>query len=166
MTTERWQEVPGLDGRYMVSDAGRMARIIGRPVLDRYGMVRVMVRGAWKTLGLHRIIAEAFVGVIPEGHVVHHKNQDFQDNRAENLEILSREAHASLPHSRYQLTAEDFDYIKSCRRPGRGRRKASDKQPTLQALSKQYGIPFWVLHSIQLGRLTYESYLHFEEVSS
>ena len=163
---EQWREVEELGGRYMVSDQGRMARIIGKPVMNRYGMVRVMLHGVWKTLRLHRIVAKMFVGDIPEGYVVHHRNQDFTDNRAENLEIMPAELHANLPHTYYQLTREDFEYIRSCRRPGKGRRKHNDPLPTLRVLSERFGIPIWALHTIQCGKVTFDDMLYLVQQST
>ena len=47
----------------------------------------------------HRIVWETWNGPIPRGMVVHHKNMYPQDNRIENLELLSRSE-----HSRYHQT--------------------------------------------------------------
>jgi len=33
--------------------------------------------------------------VVPDGHVLHHKNENGMDNRIENLELLKRGAHSS-----------------------------------------------------------------------
>lgn len=38
---------------------------------------------------IHRIVAETFIGEIPEGFEVHHKNHCRDDNRLENLEIIT-----------------------------------------------------------------------------
>jgi hypothetical protein len=41
----------------------------------------------------HRYIWEQHNGKIPEGFMVHHKNEDKQDNRIENLECISKKEH-------------------------------------------------------------------------
>ena len=46
----------------------------------------------------HRLVAELTYGIIPHGYHVHHANRKRFDNRAENLELLSPEEHASLHH--------------------------------------------------------------------
>lgn len=48
----------------------------------------------------HRIVAENTIGrVLDPNEVVHHKNGDKHDNRAVNLEVLSRQKHTSLHNS-------------------------------------------------------------------
>ena len=52
----------------------------------------------------HRILEHHLVWwehtsqVVPEGYVVHHKNENRADNRFENLELLSDSAHTRLHH--------------------------------------------------------------------
>lgn len=41
---------------------------------------------------LHRLVAQAFIGDI-EGREVHHKDLDKTNNRADNLEILTKAEH-------------------------------------------------------------------------
>lgn len=52
-------------------------------------------RGAERRCLVHRMVAEAFLGPV-EGRVVNHKNRKRDDNRAENLEIVSQ--HENLAH--------------------------------------------------------------------
>ncbi|MBT4817729.1 MAG: HNH endonuclease [Lentisphaerae bacterium] len=48
----------------------------------------------------HRFVAERMVGrTLHPWEVVHHRNRDRQDNRPENLQVLSRRDHAAL-HAR------------------------------------------------------------------
>ena len=39
----------------------------------------------------HRFIWECFNGVIPEGKVIDHKNDDKEDNRLSNLELMTQQ---------------------------------------------------------------------------
>lgn len=42
---------------------------------------------------LHRFIWECQVGPIPPGYVIHHRNEDTNDNRVENLECITPTEH-------------------------------------------------------------------------
>lgn len=47
--------------------------------------------------GVHRFIMEEFLGrQLEYNEVVHHKNHNKQDNRLENLEVLSRAEHTKI----------------------------------------------------------------------
>ena len=55
-----------------------------------------------KIYQVHRLIAEIFLNnnqPLPKGYVVHHINGNPEDNRVENLQILSRFEHQSLHNS-------------------------------------------------------------------
>jgi hypothetical protein len=45
--------------------------------------------GKYTKVAVHRAMWEAFVGPIPEGMEINHKNLDRADNRLENLELLT-----------------------------------------------------------------------------
>lgn len=99
-----WRSIPGFEGSYEASAAGQVRRIGrgGGVVAGRILKAQTMPAGyllytLWSgnrqhmRLG-HRLVASAFVGPCPEGHEVNHKNMDKADNRAANLEYLTRSA--------------------------------------------------------------------------
>lgn len=98
---EEWRVVPSIPA-YEASDQGRVRRLtpaIGTKVgLILKGFV---TKNGYKKISLavdkkryqrfvHRLVAEAFLGPIPDGHTVHHHDHDKQNNRATNLEYLPR----------------------------------------------------------------------------
>ena len=100
-TIERWRELPGFEGKYSVSDLGNI-RIefrshnihpgtILRVHRDRDGIVRCKLNDGTKSYfkGVHRLVAEAFIGPIPNGMQINHKNGIKDDNRPTNLEIVT-----------------------------------------------------------------------------
>ena len=105
MTEEIWKPVPGYEGRYEVSDIGRvrsldravicMGEIKGayvsrkkgrvlRPGPSNYGHLSVVL-GRGKTRMVHELVLRAFVGDPPDKHECCHNNGDPTDNRLSNL---------------------------------------------------------------------------------
>lgn len=90
---EIWKPVP-YDARYMVSNFGnikgpRREHLAGGMDKNGYRIFGVWNKGFCKTLKVHRVVAEAFLGQIPEGMQVNHKNGVKSDNRLENLEVVT-----------------------------------------------------------------------------
>lgn len=87
---EIWKDIPGYEGRYQISNLGRMRSIRVR-ILKPYnsdGYQIGTIREGDKQIrhGIHRFVAEAFLPN-PEGkEQVNHINGNRADNRVENLE--------------------------------------------------------------------------------
>ena len=84
----------------------------GGQSIDQRGYVQVLVpperRKGHRYQSQHRIVWEDANGPIPEGYIVHHKNENKTDNRIENLECISRKEHSHLHGIRriHELEAE------------------------------------------------------------
>ena len=103
--TEEWKPVVGFEGRYEVSNLGRV-RSFERTVIDKRGRRRVfpgviimpylrdngrLIIGLWKNGSkknyfLHRIVAMAFLPNPDNLPCINHKDENPQNNRVENLE--------------------------------------------------------------------------------
>ena len=81
------KDAPGFPG-YQVSDAGRVKRSINGKILRpvRYSNGYCVVNLSGRRIGVHRLVALAFVPN-PDGlPQINHKNEIKTDNRPDNLE--------------------------------------------------------------------------------
>lgn len=103
--TENWKDIPKYDGRYAVSDLGRVLRkgrvsCIGRVLPDRIFIPQTALRGGYlmvslvgsirRTVPIHSLVLLAFIGPRPHNHDVNHLNGIRTDNRLTNLEYCTR----------------------------------------------------------------------------
>jgi hypothetical protein len=90
---EAWKPVRGYEGRYKVSDRGRVYSsegIVRKLRKDRYGYSIVDLRknGVRKTVRVHRLVGEHFLSG-DKSKQVNHDNGSKTDNRVENLDFKS-----------------------------------------------------------------------------
>ncbi len=95
MNDERWLDVDGYDGNYMVSDRGRVKSVRFKKILTgghgRYKCVTISKRGKQKTFNVHYLVAKMFLGDKPFGMEVNHVNGDKWDNSVDNLVYTTRQ---------------------------------------------------------------------------
>lgn len=97
MKEEQWKPAPGLKGLYEISNVGHFRRTgstqLRHLVADKNGyQTSVAYLGKTndiKCVKMHRLVVGAFIGEIPDGMVVNHKNGLKADNRTENLEVIT-----------------------------------------------------------------------------
>lgn len=119
---EEWRPVVGFEGYYEVSNLGRLrtakhiveysdgrrrhipgGRLIsyGKPKPNGYFMKGLWKDGVKKYETIHRIVATAFIPNPDNLEQINHKNGIKTDNRADNLEWVSRKYNAI--HAVYEL---------------------------------------------------------------
>ena len=126
--SEAWRDVPGYGGKYQASDMGRIANTFwrgqkrqngGRTILAQFkkkprGKARESARrfvhltdsdGNTKEISAAKVVAETFLGPVPPGKVIFHKNGNPADNSIWNLAFRT-------PQQVGQMTGAD-----SSRRP-------------------------------------------------
>jgi len=112
MNNEIWKSVRGYEGIYEISNMGSLRRLeridtytvgsgkeIRRPLKGmkvttvkkdgRYWFTSLSKNGKRKNFYIHRLVAYHFIGEIPPKMVVNHLDMDINNNRADNLEIVS-----------------------------------------------------------------------------
>ena len=117
---EEWRDVVGYENIYQVSSAGRVKHLpttvievssSGEVITSRatkeyilkqcqnnqtYSHVGLAKNGKVNSIGLHRVIAEAFVPKLPNQTEVHHIDRDRQNNSVSNLQWLSPAEHDDM----------------------------------------------------------------------
>ena len=119
METEIWRPVIGYagryEGRYQVSSLGRIQNCKTKRILKQqvsaYGYYQISLEGAdYKdTIGVHRLVAQAF-SANPKGlKIVHHRDGNKQNNAPLNLEWTTHRQNISEYHKRaIQGTTTEF----------------------------------------------------------
>jgi len=74
-----------------------------RPDRQQYMIADLCVDGVFSKRRVHRLVWEAFNGIIPGRLEVNHKNLTRGDNRLENLELLSHRENVNHAHAIYAV---------------------------------------------------------------
>ena len=92
---ERWRDIEGFEGRYRISDHGRVFSLLSKKLLNiytnshGYQCVYLYLDGHYKNFKVHRLVATAFVPNPLNLPQVNHKNEDKTYNYYTNLEWCS-----------------------------------------------------------------------------
>lgn len=94
---ETWKAIKGYEGLYEVSNTGKVRSLKFGKVKElspgnssRYLIVDLCKEGKRQHFKVHRLVVEAFIGEIPKGLVVNHKDENPQNNNVDNLEICTQ----------------------------------------------------------------------------
>jgi len=125
---ETWLDVVGYEGLYSVSSHGRVFGIKSGKIRKTgktergYSCVVVIKNGKYRNLFIHRLVAEAFIGVSEKQ--VNHKDGNKDNNNSGNLEFVTQsenQIHALANGlRRYKYSQEVFEEVsrlKSLRYP-------------------------------------------------
>jgi len=99
---ERWLPIAGYENLYEVSSFGNVKRIVSyrsphphilKPYPNVHGYLQVSLsnNGLVKKLYIHRLVAEAFIG-IPKGLEINHLDTNRANNHLSNLEVTTHKA--------------------------------------------------------------------------
>ena len=135
------REVKDFSG-YFVSSEGyvigkRGHRLVGKVTWDGYQEVILSDGKRRRSVRVHILVAEEFIGERPEGLVINHKNSNKLDNRLQNLEYVTNGE--NIRHSFREgtstckgrpvssLSKEEFALIKSLRDSGLKHRDITER---------------------------------------
>lgn len=160
MVTEKWISVsiPGFEGIIDISDLGkvRSSSTLGARKLhfDGFGYPSISIRkaGKSKTVRIHRLVLEFFIGVAPLGTEACHTNGIKTDNRASNLRwdtrranLKDRAAHGKVRvgenHPMAKLRSADIAEI----------RNLCDTGMTQRAIGERFGVSQSMISNVVRG---------------
>ena len=111
---EVWKDIKWYEGFYKVSNLGRIYSYprngtkggysCGNKVGDGYLCFQLHKNDVRTPKLIHKLVYETFVGEIPEGYDVHHKNHNKQDNRLENLCLIESYKHHKMHYEENRQT--------------------------------------------------------------
>jgi hypothetical protein len=95
MADECWKDIPAFEGLYQVSTLGRVRNVKRDGLLvpykhpKGYRQVSLSREGQGRSYLLHRLVAAAFLGPVPLGLQVNHRDGDKTNNTLVNLEYVT-----------------------------------------------------------------------------
>lgn len=81
---------------------------------------RVILRGpshSRRSCYIHRLVWEAFVGEIPKGYIVHHKDGNRQNNSLSNLQLVTAKEHHDIHLAEHPEMIEGMNRYNKFERP-------------------------------------------------
>lgn len=162
-SAEEWRSVPEFPN-YEVSSLGRVRRTVDQPGILRYraghilkgaantdGRLQVELRCGMRerTVQIHRLVAEVFLGPCPPGIEVNHRDGDKRHNATANLEYVTRAEnmrHAVMHglHGPVKITPAAVLEI-------RGYAQAPRERGVRAMLARKYGVSPALIRNIWLG---------------
>ena len=106
-----WKPIGFFQGKYEVSQTGKIRNVktgcIRKLTLSRQGYINISIyhKGRYYSKRVHRLVANAFLGAIPEGMFVNHKDCNKTNNHVSNLEYVTHSEnilHAHI-HKRFKV---------------------------------------------------------------
>lgn len=94
---EVWRQIKGCEGAYEISSFGRVKSLksgkplIMKPKVESNGYLRISLYNNKKgrSVLVHKLVAEAFLGQRPDGMQVNHIDGDKTNNKVDNLEYCT-----------------------------------------------------------------------------
>ena len=155
------KDIPGYEGRYVVTDEGTILNSKGKEIYwrfdkDGYKLVLLSNSGIKKSYYIHRLVCMAFLDNPDNKPQVNHKNGIRSDNRLENLEWCTISENVSDGFKRgrkptiiqgeqainHKLKGRDIPAI---------RQMISDGHK-IQEISNQFNVSYSTIYSIKSGK--------------
>ncbi len=153
---EVWKSVKDYEDTHLISNCGRLVRIIKGSPMDGgegYLISTLSDNKRRRTALIHILVCQAFYGERPKGYVVNHKDGNKGNNRSDNLEWVTHSQnhlHAFANHLRisqkgsqtHRAKLTEHQIVEICE---------SNDQAII--LSRRYGVSTSTISAIQTGKI-------------
>lgn len=123
---EEWKWIKGFEGQYQISNYGRVKsfkKTKGGYILSNQNAtgdyLRIVLRNSVtnkkKSIAIHQLVAEHFIGDRPQGYQVHHKDGNKQNNIVSNLEYIHPKRHRKETEKRIHKWLQELLIITNMR---------------------------------------------------
>lgn len=149
MQEEIWLPVKDFEDLYEVSDLGRVRRdwhgkykYLKPGITDGYAQVMLSRNGIQRGRKVHHLVQEAFQGIdfeaLPKGYETHHKDEIRDNNRSDNLEILSHSENQKRSYAKRtdQWRIQTAKRLGIKNEPSTPKEPDVPKEPTIQDLQR------------------------------
>lgn len=119
---EIFKDIPGYEGLYQISNLGNVKSFkykterILKPAISKVGYYDVVLckDKKTKTYKVHQLVAMAYLNHTPCGYkfVVDHINDNYLDNRVENLQIVTQRENVFKTQGKYSSQYKGVSFIK------------------------------------------------------
>lgn len=138
---EIWKDIKGFENNYQISSNGRVKskarktknqynnefiKTTGTYTLSGYEVHNLYIDGKYKTVSVHRLVAEHFVDGYFDGAVVNHIDGDKTNNISSNLEWCTRSENQKHAVDNGLWKVSD-KHIESAKKQGKSMGKANQK---------------------------------------
>lgn len=158
---ELWLDVVGFEGLYRVSNLGRVSgptRTILKPFINPRGYPQVGLHREGrraKTVFIHRLVAEAFLGPCPDGMECLHRDGDHGNVRLSNLKWGTHSENA-LDAFRHGASPQGVDHFCAKLTPEaaadiRQNYRCYSRQSGGVAFARKYGVTPQTVHAVVKG---------------
>jgi hypothetical protein len=161
-TSEIWVPINGYEGRYEISNLGRIASIknserffIKPNTSTNYAKISCAKRpheSSQKTLYVHRVVAQHFLGPRPEGHVIRHLDGNRYNNAVNNLQYglpcenvadtIKHKTHSGSNNGRAILNETTVAAV----------RLLLEQKVSLSKIARSLNVSVSTIHAIKTGR--------------
>jgi hypothetical protein len=156
--SERWRAIPSVTFAgvtYEASTHGNIRRVVpatskkfGKCLKGRVGnagylYLNLSIKNKVYCRYVHKLVAEAFHGPVPDGHFVDHKDTDKGNNRPDNLQYITRKESCQqgfrMGFLKSMKTGEDHPFAVLTTKDVRKMRRLNGQGWSYNRLAKRFG---------------------------